>query len=222
MYVIQASPLTKIFLPEWESVCIADPSKINTADPFTVRVPRSTGAIILEHNKPVQVQSLIRYNGLRRVETDETKDVVFWLTDEMSHETNIWGVVPLDIDNQASSLINGMLSAPDIMGTTPEDLESATRRFAEMQQQIVLHMRRSIETARERANEKVKKQLKLTHHNLIRQWENNQTVGGGAYPPSATEALGAWVLSEEIKKASSAKQAMIQNLNELVKNTRVG
>lgn len=222
MYVIQASPLSKIYLPEWEAKCIADPKVINSDIPFVVSIPRSTGSIVLEHNKPVHVANLIRYNGMRKVETDETKDVVFWLTDEMSHETMAWGVVKIDIDNQAHNLINHMLAAPDLMGGTPEDTESAVRKFADMQGKIIAHMRKAITEARSKADEKVKTQLKITHHNLIRQWENNQTAGGGAYPPSATEALGAWMLAEELKKASGAKQAMVQNLNELMKTTRVG
>lgn len=221
-YAIQASPLTKMFLPEWQHRCLQDPKLLTQAVPFTVHIPRASGAVVMTHGKPIHMSQLIPNTGLRKIERDEARDLMMWLTDEQSGETDMWGVVALDIDKTVQNSINNMLSLDDLMNESEDAREKALRRQMEMQKRLIDTMRSAVQEAQQRANERVMKQLKITHRNLISQWDNNRAVGGNPYPPSACEAIGAWILKEEIQKANSAKQEMIQNMRNLMDATKVG
>lgn len=225
MYVIQASPLTKMFMPEWEQKCLEQPELIGSSVPFTVRVPRATGGIVLEHNKPVHVSKLIPPNPNRKVEVDEVKDLIPWLCggdDRPSDETDIYGIVVLDIDMAVTHTISSMLGDPELLSPDEKVREAAMRRQIDQQRTIQAAISAKMEAARERANARVKRALKITHANLIRQWEQNVANGKGKYPPSAAEALGAFVLAEEIKKASDAKQKLMENMTNIMQRTQLG
>lgn len=122
MYVMQASPLSRIFLPRWQRELIAKPALIfELKEKFEVIVPRASGAIRLWSMKPVHMFNLLpkkaytqdaegklrEVKGARQGVGDETRDLVPWLTggpDGMgSEETDIYGIVQLDIGTDVVS-----------------------------------------------------------------------------------------------------------------------
>lgn len=224
MYVIQASPISKIFMPEWEQKCIENPDLIFSAEPFEVRIPRSAGAIVLQHNVPVHFSKLLPQTTTRKIESDEARDLIPWLTgeDNISNETNIYGVVAIDIDSDVSNTISSMMSNPDLLSDDPEKLEKALEAQRTVQRRIVQRMKERISAATEQANTRVKRTLKINHSFLIQQWEKNIAEGKGKYPPSMTEAMGAWILAAEIRAANESRQKMVDNMTDLMQRTSAG
>lgn len=214
MYIVQASRLTKIFLPKFQQECIDNPERIFDAEPFTVTIPRAFGAVILEHNKPRHVSTLIKHAETRKTEVDETRDLVPWLTE--FEETDLWGIVKIDIPDMTTQIMD-----MDMLSDDPEVARKNLEKQARLQKQMVGKMSAAVKAAQELADEKVKRVLRITHHNLMKQWETNQAAGGGKQPPSNTEALGAFILSEEIKRANAGKQKMVENLTNIMTTTTV-
>lgn len=237
MYVVQASQLSRIFLPEYQNRLIQDPELIfKLKEPFKVTVPRATGAVTLTHMKPVHQYQLLprkhfvqhgdgdvrELKGARRNPGDEIRDLVPWLTggpDGMgSEETDIYGIVMLDIGADiVSSMVELMqrqgFNALTSMGADTEDGEGVSRddfsqELVRMQKEYQQQVNRAVAAAREVADRKVRRALLITHTNLIQTWDAMETDGKKPYLPSAAEGLGAFILQEEISQSNAARQAM--------------
>lgn len=227
MYVVQASPFSRIFLPEFAMQLVENPELINTMkDPFTVRIPRATGGIELTHNKPVHINHLLPRGELdaatgkrtinREVEHDELRDLVPWLTggaDGMGcEETDIYGVVQLEL---ATDLVADMVSAR-LEGRAPTSAATVEEQFNSA-------VDVALEKARKIANARVLRAIRITHKNLLAQWEVMATEGKGRYSPSVAEALGSHILAEEIEKATAGKRKMHEMLDKsLARSTHIG
>lgn len=208
-YLVQASRLTKIFLPEFQQRCIDNPETIFLAEPFTVTIPRSLGAVILQHNKPVHSSTLIPKSETRKSEVDETRDLLPWLLE--FEETDIYGIVKLDVPDMTTEIVD-----LDLLSEDPAVQKKNVEKQLAMQKTMVKSMSKAIAEAQVRADERVKRTLRITHQNLMKQWETNVTNGGGKQLPSNTEALGAFILAEEIKRAGAGKQRMVEHLSTIM------
>lgn len=230
-FVIQASPLTKVFLQrEWTARCIEDPELIHKSEPglFTVTVPRSMGAIVLEHMRPVAFQDLVPKQKNRKVEHDETRDVVPWLTGgdggTRFSETDIYGVVEIDMGMNYTQLLSQMLMLEASQAVAgPETGEKAAARAAHMAKQTQMlqakarnDLKNAVVNAMERANERVLRGAKRTYSYLHKQFQRNIEQGVGRYEPSGTEALCAFILREEITKARAKKRDMMQQVSNVM------
>jgi hypothetical protein len=209
-YVIQASPLSKIFMPEWEQKCVADPTLVGKSEPglFEVRIPRSAGGLILSHLRPVHVSTLIAASKDRKVEEDEITPLVAWLTggpdNHPCEETDIYGVVLLDVGNQFQSALQGLVEMQMDIGMAGGDenrKKEIAKKQQKMQQDIAEEIRTKSATATERANARVRKALTHTHNNLLKSWESLKAEGKGTYQPSPQEALGYHIMKLEIDRA---------------------
>lgn len=224
-FVIQASPLTKIFLHrEWADRCISNPELIFADVPFKVLIPRSMGAIVLEHGKPVAYQDLLPRQKNRKVEQDESRDVIPWLTGgdngKMSQETDIYGVVSIDLGSNYTGMLTTMLMLEAAADKNPEQKAAIEARRNQLQQQALDNTREAIKDAARRANERVMRACKTTFTYLYRQYQRNIEDGKGKYEPSASEALCAFVLRDMLAKAQAKKRDMMGQvsgiMNEMV------
>lgn len=210
MYVVQASPFSKIFMPEWEQKCVENPELIAKSEQglFEVRVPRSAGAIVLKHRVPVLAASLIPASKNRKVEDDEITPLVNWLTGgpegHKCEETDIYGIVLLDVASDfqrgLSEILKMQLEASSHAGSAAQR-EAFIREQVELQVKVATEIEEKLKAATEKANERVRNALKHTHNNLLKSWESLKAQGMGTYTPSPQEALGYFIMKTEIDRA---------------------
>lgn len=225
MYVIQASPLSRIFLPAYQRKLIDKPALIfdPSLPPFEVVVPRVTGAVRLTHMKPVHQHNLLPRKGYvqdesgkvrelkraRVADRDEIRDLVPWLTggdDGMGcEETDIYGIVQFDI---GTDIVQEMVELMQSQLMAGGGAESNQGDFLKMKKRYDSQVAAQLARARQIADEKVKRALRITHSNLIQSWDALETEGKGRYQASAAEGLGAFILNEEIAAGETSRQQM--------------
>lgn len=187
-YVVQASPLTRIFLPEWHDRCLADPKLLMSQEPFLVRVPRPTGSIELVHNKPTLATSLLVRSKEREVTEDEVSPLVLWLTGEQNTETDIYGIVDVPIQDNVADAIMALIYEGDDKKRVK--LIEETRRT----------MAKGIVTARERADARVMRACGKMYSVVKATVEDMKKNGKGVYSPSYAEALALEVMKDTISQ----------------------
>ena len=199
-YLIQASPLTKLFTEEWGKKCLRDPSLLTAPEAtFEVRIPRATGGVVLQHNTPLHVSTLLPVQNTREVSMDEITPLVHWLCggqDAAGEETDIYGVVAIEVNIDMTAELITMLNK----GFSAKKMQE---RYDTMAQSI----QGQIGVTRDRADARVKRALKATYNNLVAEWQRIKEKGGGVYAPSVSEALAAHILASEIKEHADTTQA---------------
>jgi len=213
-YVVQASPLSKIFCREWEEKCLEDPSIIAKSEPglFKVSIKRPSGGIVLHHMKPVHASTLIpRLQTLpdggqsktRDVDDDEVSPLVQWLAGvdgRYCEDTDIYGVVAIDVGNQFESALQELMHLTMETAADGTKKDSVLKKQAAVQKAIIVDMDEKLKLARKQADERVKRALAITHNNLLKSWEALKSDGKGTYAPSSQEALGYFVMKAEIDR----------------------
>lgn len=185
-YVIQASPLTRIFLPEWHDRCLQDLKLLMSKEPFKIHIPRPTGAIELVHNKPTLASSLIVHTKERKVDEDEISPLVLWLTGEMNSETDIYGIVDVPIQDNVADAIMALLYEGD--EKKRDKLIADTRK----------NMAAGIMTARERADARVMRACGKMYSVIKTTVDDMKKNNKGIYSPSYAEALALEVMRDQI------------------------
>ena len=228
-YIVQASPLARMFLQQWQAQLEADPSKIFEKVDFEITVPRAFGALTFKHGKPVATNKVMpvypgrNANGNKHDNNhaiDDLPRLINWLTGGPdgtdSAETDMYGITQLDIDMDVS----GALS--DIALFADEDADSkkkAAKSYEEIQKELIKKAKVGLEHAREIADSRVKRQLKKTHANLLKQYDTLKQEGKGIYAPSTIEAVGAFILSQEVDKAGEARKKMFDQFSQRLQET---
>lgn len=223
-YVVQASPLTKLFMPEWHDILEGDPALIFDEKPFEVRIPRAFGGLTFTHNKPVHVNKVVPVYPGRRLNNenviDDLEGLIFWLTggpDGMrSNETDIYGVVHLDLDMDVSGALSDIAMFDE---KDKEAKKAAFKSYEEIQRELIKNTQSAIKKARELADQRVKRAMKFTHQNLLKQYETLKQDGKGIYAPSTAEAVGAFVLKSELDKASENRRKMFDSFTQNMQET---
>lgn len=206
MYLVQASPLSKIFMPEWEKKCLENPDLIHKSEPglFQVRVARATGGLVFDHLKPVHAGALLKRGSREELEANEMQDLVYWLTggpeDRPCEQTDIYGVVLIDVGGQFESALSDLLQLT-MEAQDPKARDEVMKKQAKIQKEIVSDMQGKLKSARQKADDRVKRAMSVTHNNLLKSWESLKSEGKGTYAPSVQEALGSFILKAEIDRA---------------------
>lgn len=201
-YVLQASPLSRLFVPAWQDRLLADPKLLMSSEPFTMHIARPTGAISLVHNKPTLASTLLPRSKEREVTEDEVSPLVLWLTNEQNHETDIYGVVDVPIQDNVAEAIMALLH---------EDNEDKRTKFLiESRKQ----MAKGIKTARERADARVMRACGKMYNVIKSTVEDMKKNGKGVYSPSYSEALALEVMKDTI----SSRRKPDERASEMLKN----
>lgn len=189
-YIMQASPLTRIRLPEWHVRCLNNPELISSPEPFTVVIPRTLGAIKLEHKKVTAAATLRPKIKNRLAEEDEITPLVNWLTSSHEMETDIWGVVALKVDdNVADQIISLVLN----QGTIDNKV---AKTIKEVQQDLS----KSFQAAQKEADERVTRALARLYNVVKSTVEHMKKNNMGVYSPSYAEALALHTISDTVKQ----------------------
>lgn len=186
-YLIQASPLTRIFLPEWHDKCLADPKLLASSEKFTVHIPRATGAIQLVHNVPTLASSLLPRTKERDVTEDEISPLVLWLTGEQNNETDIYGVVEIPIQSSVADAIMGIMLGGDN--------KSGLKLIEDTRKQIA----KGFIEARQKADARVMRACGKMYNVVKSTVEAMKKDGKGVYSPSYAEALAMEVMKDTIQ-----------------------
>jgi hypothetical protein len=209
MYLLQASTLTKLFLPEWHMKCLENPKILADPTPFRVHIPRAVGAIELWHNRPVLAASLIAQPGKkksREVTDDEVTPLVQWLTNPQNSETDQWGVVEIPVENDLADTIMAMI------------YEGKTDEREKFMQSMKAKMGKAVAQARELADQRVMRSCDKIYKVVKQTVEHMKKTNSGVYSPSYSEALAMTVMKDTISArrrpdeaaANMMRQAMSQ------------
>lgn len=185
-YLIQASPLSRIFLPEWHDRCLADPKLLSSKDPFTMRIPRPCGSIELTHNKPTLAASLLEKTKEREVTEDEISPLVLWLTGEQNTETDIYGIVDVPIQDSVADAIMALI------------YEGDDKKRINLIEETRKQMAKGIVSARARADARVMRACGKMYNVIKSTVEAMKKDGKGIYSPSYAEALAMEIMKETI------------------------
>jgi hypothetical protein len=199
-YLIQASPLTKLFTPEWGRKCLKDPALLTAPEAtFEIRIPRAVGGVVLQHNTPIHCSTLLPPQNTREVTLDEITPLVHWLCggeDGAGEETDIYGVVAIEVNIDMTAELITMLNKG-----------FSAKKMQERYETMAKSIQSQISVTREKADARVKRALKNTYNNLVAEWQRIKEKGGGVYAPSVSEALAAHILANEIQEHAETTQA---------------
>lgn len=220
MFVIAASPLTKAFLRDWSDRLQLEPDLIFKQDiEFSFIVPRGTGPIKLEYNKPTPVASLLRGNP-------SDKDILTlynWLiggSDGLqTQETDVFGIVPYEPGFDPVREMQSLADLENFVSDDPKKVAAAKKRQADKQKEIAAAIKNLKTSSKSAADARVLRHMKWAHNNLIKQWQLNDEMKLGKHQPSTTEMLGAHALSDIIKKADEKARVLKDRMNEIMKTT---
>jgi hypothetical protein len=187
-YVIQASPLTRMFLPDWQDRCLQSPELLFSPEPFLVRIPRPTGAVELMHNKPILASSLLARTKEREITEDEVSPLVLWLTGDQNTETDIYGVVDVPIQDNVADAIMALI------------YETNDNKRTKLIEETRKQMAKGISSARERADARVMRACGKMYSIVKATVEDMKKNGKGIYSPSYSEALALEVMKDSIAK----------------------
>lgn len=207
---------------QYQDQCLENPDIVYNKESFLVTIPTSTRSYVFEHNKPVTPQSL--FPAERGKKTDEfshnLETVVKWITggpDGMrSHETDIYGVVQIQMEDFSSQIVD--FSSLAAVGTEKSEKESV-KEYENARKNFMKKANAAMTMAQEIADTRVRRALKISHENLVKQWDALQQDGKGKYAPSIAEAVGAQILHKEIDKAGQKKREMVERFVKIAENT---
>jgi len=189
-YIMQASPLTRVRLPEWHIRCLNDPEILKSNIPFTVLIPRTLGAISLVHKKVVSAGSLLPKIKNRLSEEDEITPLVKWLTSPHEMETDIWGVVALKVEDDIADQIISMVLADG----------SATKKVTNTIKEVQDNLTKSFQASQKEADERVTRALGRLHNVVKRTMDDMRKNNMGTYAPSYAEAIACIAISDSVKR----------------------
>lgn len=210
-YIVQASPLTKIFLPEWRDRCLENPELIADTKPFEINIPRPCGDIQLTHMVPVIATTLIPRSMLDaqsgkstrlKIEENVADPLIAWLTEENNSETDPWGVVAIPIETNVADAVMTLIHEKD-----------GAKAGKKLISEIHAKLQSDIIGARERADARVRRHCQKTYNTILETANELRKSGKGQYAPSVTEALALEILRDQIavrRKADSRTQQIFE------------
>ncbi len=216
-YVICGSPLVKVYLVEWHDRLLAEPELVNDMKTdFTFDVPRGCSAFKVNFNKPMPI------NG----RDDKEIEVLYnWLIGEAGHsqhETDLFGIVPFDPGVDLVQRQDEIARLEDLMSDDPKIVASAQKEIAKIQKDTATRLKTMREAIRANSEARIKRAMKISHNNLVKQWQINEEMKMGKHRPSEAEALGAYVLDAEIKAAAARGAKVYGNINKLMGENQTG
>lgn len=220
MYYICASPLVKIYLPEWHDRLLANPDLIyDDETPFEFNIRRGMGGIKVKFNTPQQIPpKLARDNK-------ELMSLYNWLTGGPNgtdcQETEIYGIVVFDPKINLIETYDQISMLEDLASEDSKKAMEARKRQNELQRETARRVKETREKVRALSEMRIKRQLRFNHNNLIRQWQMNEENKLGKYPPSITEMLGAHALNKEIAAADEKGKILKSKMSDLMRSTQV-
>lgn len=206
MFFIALSPLVKIFLPEWHDRLQEDPDLIyDDKTEFDFIIPTGTSAIRVKFGTPQLV------NG---PDQKQNETLLNWMTGgprgTECQETDCFGIA---LFNPKVDLISTL----DRINLLDDDTsKGAKEKQAKLQADAKANLKSERVIAKAVCEERIKRALRFNHNNLVAQWQRNEEMKMGKYPPSITERLGIIALDKEIQKAAAKGSKINEATNKIM------
>lgn len=219
---IAASPLVKLFLPEWHDRLMDNPDLLfDKKTEFSFNVNRGSSSIVVQFNKPMQVPA-----HLARDEK-EMLNCFNWLTGgpegNECQETNWTGISVFDPKVDLTSAYDEILALAEDeeTGLDPEAIKARQKKALKKQQETAKRVAEARTQVLNCSDRRIREVLRNMYNNLYRQWQINEESKLGKYPPSMTEKLAMFVLDADIQKAQKKGEALNRRANELLQSTTI-
>lgn len=210
-FVVCASPMVKVFLGEWHERLLENPELIEDFDTdFSFSVISGCAAFPVDFNKPMMVTA---------GRDDDVESKYQWLIGESvgaQQETDLYGLVPfettVDLVQRADEISRlSMKILNDSKGA-----EAAQKAIQKIQKDTNAALAKVRQDAKDRSALRLRRAMKRNHNNLVKQWQRNEEMKLGRFPPSMTELFGAHVLDAEIRRAASRGEKIKTRMSELM------
>jgi hypothetical protein len=202
MILIALCPLAKIFQKKFqvhgaeiENLSISDlmenPERIFKEEEFTIRVVRSCGDVVFRYDQPKQIIDPDLRNWLCGGEDGE-----------QSPETDNTGIVKLPFDQETDDQIRFYMAK----GKLPPKAIAEAISEARAQAQAL-------------SSKRVMKAVERVHNALKRQYQLNEEQKLGAYQPSATEFLCAYLMKTSEQTEATRRKSVTESFRNLMSET---
>ena len=215
LYYIAASPLVKIFLPEWTERLEQDPDLIYDKEtPFEFDVDTGSRSIKVAFNKP-QSPPGAKY--------DDQVNIFNYLTGGLtganSRATDCYGIVHFNPDVDMISAMDQMATMNElIMSEDPKVQAEVLRRRQLEQKNIIAKIKATRAQVLKRSEERIMRHAKMNYNNLIKQWQTNEESNLGKYPPSFSELMASYALRDNIQVAENKNAKIKAKMNQMMQN----
>lgn len=216
-YFICASPLVKIYLPEWHRRLEENPELIfDYETPFEFTIATGTSGIRVKFNTPQQVTG---------PDQRQNESRYLWLTGGPQgtecQETDHYGIVQFNPKLDMAETFDALQQLDDYVSEDEKKVKAAKKKAAALREEARDKMRSARDAVRIASEARVKRAIKFNHNNLIRQWQLNEEMKLGKYPPSISEMLGAHAIDQELQNEESRKAELKKRTSRLMQNTVV-
>ncbi len=212
-FVVCATPLVKVYLPEWHKQLLDNPELLqDDKTAFSFSIAHGVSAFRVDYNKPMMVTS---------GRDDDVESKYQWLIGEAvgsQLETDIYGLVPFETTLDLVQRSDEMAQLTMQITTTqdPQETKAIQKAISKIQSDTAKVLSQVRLNARERSEERIKRAMRFVHNNLVKQWQRNEEMKMGKFPPSMTELFGAHVLDAAIREAQNQGGKMKARMNEIM------
>lgn len=212
-FVVCASPLVKVYLTEWHERLLDEPELLQDADTdFSFDVVTGCGAFKVDYNKPMMVTA---------GRDDDPESKYLWLIGEAvgsANETDIYGLVPFETSIDMVQRSDEISRLSMKMLSDAKNTEKYTAAIQQIQKDTTEAISKVRGNAIARSEHRIKRAMKSVHNNLVRQWQRNEEMKLGKFPPSMSELFGAHVLDADIRRAAAKGEKIKSRMGELMSN----
>jgi len=215
LYYIAASPLVKVFLPEWHDRLAEKPDLMfDMEEPFEFTISTGTRGIRVKFNTPQQIEG----------KNQRDNEAIYnWLTGgkdgTQNQETDIYGIVMFDPEMDLAQTYDQLQSLEDYISDDPKKVKEAKAKQDAMRKAAAEKIRTARERVRLASDARVRRAIKNNHRNLLKQWELNEEMKLGKHKPSMAEQLGMIAIDKEIQAAENKRAVITKRTQEIMGRT---
>ncbi len=225
-YFICASPLVKIYLPEWHDRLQDNPDLMGDREtPFAFTIMTGTSGIRIDFNKPQQVQVAKKKEDPNHNPQADADNIYQWLTGGPSgtecQETDIYGIVPFNPQIDMADTFDKLGRLEEIISLEGAKAAKAKKEYDDMRKMAAERMRKARDEVVGLSEKRIKRAMKFVHNALVKQWAINEESKLGKHTPSMTERFGMHALDKEIQAAASKGAALKKKVNLAMQHTSV-
>lgn len=226
-HLVAASPISKIFLPDWSKKCAENPALIEDVDiQFKVVIPTSTGSLgPFHYGVPVDLRDLPTLKRFGKEERHE--NIIEWLASTASehaanHETDVYGIVRADlgIDIQAFLSEKFAIETRIKKTTNADQIAMMKAKIKEIEDTLGEATEGTQDKAREQADLKVMRVVRNAWARIQREWQMLDESKQQRLAPSYTEICIMHVLRKEIGAQKESRDKIMSSMQGLMEESR--
>lgn len=211
-YYIAASPLVKIYLPEWYDRLEANPELIYDMETsFDFWVDTGTRSVKVAFNVP-QMESNV----------DLFRYLTGGKTGSESTATNIYGIVAFDPQIDMVSTFDQLAQLDAFTSDDPAKVKAAAKKRDKIRAETQGKIQSTRANVHKMSKERILRAIRFNHNNLIKQWQTNEEMKLGKYPPSMSELLGAMAIKPEIEARDQKTHKVQEKMGDILRTSYVG